>query len=156
MSSTIVLYTTVYTILAITRNTWFHLCIKLQLSNGRQAVFLVWDSSGFYDKFLSRLYILFQLVLCNSKGCSSHRKQTKWNVGHLTYSVEKPHSPLKSWNSAEFQQSLKKEVLQVELHCYYLCNSQMVVSVNAIIHKFSTVQPIRNFSLKNNFVKYKV
>lgn len=75
-----VLCSTVHTILAITRNTWFHLCIKLQMSSGRQAGFLFWDSSAFYDKLLSRVYILFWLVLCNFKGCSSRRKKSNWNV----------------------------------------------------------------------------
>lgn len=79
-----VLCTTVHTILAITRNTWFNLCIKLQMSSGRQAGFLFWDSSAFYDKLLSRVYILFWWVLCNFKGCSSRRKKIElkcmWHV----------------------------------------------------------------------------
>lgn len=68
----------------------------------------------------------------------------------------KATSLLKSLNSVEFQQSLKKESLQVELNRFYLCNYQIVVSVNAIIYKFSIMQPIENFNLKNNFVNSKL
>lgn len=40
----------------------------------RQAVILFWTSRRFCDDFLSRAYILFQVVQCHYEGRSSHRK----------------------------------------------------------------------------------